>query len=142
MIRSVSIGLCAGVIAFVSADFALFSLAVLFIPSPAVSAFVSGFLLSFAPMALAGLVAGYLAGRRGFVVAFLAGLIGAAVSLTWHYGLISIEHALADRVGATNMFSWVAGTAVVCGVCGVAGEYLHATGSLRPNKSLERTREG
>jgi hypothetical protein len=75
-------------------------------------------------MSLAGLVAGYLAARRGFVVALLAGLIGAAVSLTWHYGLISIEHALADRVSTTTMFSWVAGTAVVCGVYGVAGEHL------------------
>jgi uncharacterized membrane protein (Fun14 family) len=140
--RSITIGLSAGVVAFAGIDFALFMLAVWLVPSPAASAFVAEFLLTFAPTVLAGLVAGYLAAPRGFVVAFLAGLTGAAISLSWHYGLISIEHALLDRVSATTMFSWVAGTALVCGVCGIAGEHLHANASVRPNKSLERTREG
>jgi hypothetical protein len=140
MIRRATIGLFAGIVAFAGIDFMLFALAAWLVPSPAASAFVAQFLLSFAPMVIAGLVAGYLAAPRSFAVAFLAGLTGAAVSLQWHYGL-SLEHALLDRVSATTMFSWVGGTAIVCGVCGMAGEQLHSNASPRPNNSLERTRE-
>ena len=77
------------------------------------------------PVILAGLLAGYVATPSGFAVGFLAVLLGSAVSLLWRYQGIVVT-TLQDRVNGTAMISWVVGTAIAAGVCGWAGERLHA----------------
>jgi hypothetical protein len=141
MKRSSIIGLCSGIIVFAVTDLSFHALALWLgqNDSAAASAFVGQFLLPFFPIAIAGIAAGYLATPHGFAVGFSVGLAGAAVSLTWRYQGI-LEAVLQNRANLTSMVSWVAGTAILVGVCGLAGERVQSR-SQRPNKSLERTRE-
>src|SRR5262245_22136422 len=92
---------------------------------PTLSAVVGELLLPFAPVLVAGLIAGYVGTPNGFWLAFLAGLMGSLASILWrHHGVSP------GPVGASVMLvgvaSWVLGTAVATGVCGWAGERLHA----------------
>ena len=85
---------------------------------------VGQLLLPFAPVIAAGLVAGYTGTPRGFLLAFLAGLLGSSISTLWRLQGISFAGPAAAPLW-WSVASWVLGTAFATGVCGWAGERLH-----------------
>ena len=127
MLRASVISFCAALVAFVVLDLPLHFAAVWFGRSemPIVSAVVGQFLLPFAPIIVAGLIAGYIGTPRGFVVGLVAGMVGSLVSIVWRHYQVPLGPLAVSPV-YVSIVSWVLGTAMATGICGLAGERMHA----------------
>lgn len=127
MLRSSLIAFCCAFPAFAALDFVLHAAAIVLGRSgnTGLSLVASELLLPYAPVVVAGLVAGYLGTPNGFALAFLAALAGGAASIAWRFAGV----VLTEPPNAPVWWSaacWLLGLATATGVCGWAGERLHA----------------
>ena len=127
MLRPTAISFCAALLAFVLLDLLLHFAAVLLDQSdmPRISAIVGQFFLPFAPIIVAGLIAGYIGTPRGFIAGLVTGMVGGLVSILWRYHQVPLGPVAMSPV-YVSIVSWVLGTAVATGICGLAGERIHA----------------
>ena len=127
MLRAIVISFCVALAAFVVLDLLFHSAAVWFGRSdmPTVSAIIGQFLLPFAPIIVAGLIAGYVGTPHGFGVGLVTGMVGSLLSTLWRYHEVPLGSSAMSPV-YVSIASWVLGTAVATGICGLAGERMQA----------------
>jgi len=126
MRRSDLLSFSVAVLAFVGMDLLLHWSAVWFgRENFTVASLVAGqFLLPFAPVVVAGLVAGYIGTPRGFVLGLVAGFVGSSVSVLWRFQGVSLAVPGAAAVW-WSIACWVCGVALATAVYGWAGERVH-----------------
>lgn len=127
MRRTYVLGFIYSLVAFAAADYLTNALFVWLqrIDGVVALAFLNQVLWPFLPFILAGLFAGYLGAPCGFLIGLLAGLCGALWSLTWKYES-AWNNILSSEINIASAVGWSLGVAFASGVCGWAGERLHA----------------